>query len=148
MDRKELASNYFKEGYSCSQAVVLAFKDLIDLDEETLIKVASSFGGGMARMREVCGCVSGMFIVEGLLHGYTDPKAGDEKTKHYTNLQSIAAKFREENGSIICRELLGGVQSTNPAPDARTPEYYKKRPCAELAGLAAEILDNYLKDKK
>lgn len=145
MDRKEIAMQNFKEGYNCAQAVLLAYADLIDIDKESLAKIASSFGGGMGRLREVCGAVSGMFMVEGLLHGYSDPSAKDEKMAHYANLQALAAKFKEQNGSIVCRELLGGVQSTNPKPDERTPEYYKKRPCVELVGMAAEILEEYLK---
>jgi len=146
MDRKEIAMQLFKEGYNCAQSVLLAYADLFDLDKDSLAKLSSSFGGGMGRLREVCGAVSGMFMVEGLLHGYNDPSAKEEKMAHYANLQSLAAKFKEQNGSIVCRELLGGVPNTNPKPDERTPEYYKKRPCVELVGMAAEILENYLKE--
>ena len=141
MTYKEKAMNYFKQGYNCAQSVLLAFGDHTGLEEETAARMASAFGGGMGRMREVCGAVSGALMAAGLISGYSDPAARTEKTELYARVQRIAAGFRTENGSIICRELLGSEmgQNTNPTPDTRTPEYYRKRPCAELVGIAAEI---------
>lgn len=147
MTRKEKAENLFLEGYNCAQAVVIAFEDLHGLDRETAAKLSSSFGGGMARLREVCGSVSGMFMVAGMLYGYDDPKAKEEKAEHYARIQKLAADFTVEHGSIVCRELLGLTEKKQaPIPEARTPEYYKKRPCKEIIGMAAEILENYIKE--
>lgn len=144
MTRKENAIAYFKEGYNCSQAVVLSFKDELNMDDKSLLLIASSFGGGMGRLREVCGAVSGMFIVAGLLMGYSTPNAKLEKTEHYKRIQELANEFREKNKYIVCRDLLGISGGQPPTPDARTKEYYKKRPCADLVGDAAEIVENYL----
>ncbi len=145
MNRAEKAEQLFRQGYNCSQAVVLAFQDLLGLDEAAAARMASSFGGGMGRMREVCGAVSGMFMVIGMLYGYDDPKASTEKAAHYSRLQELAGAFREENGSIVCRELLGlGKGPDVPTPEARTETYYKKRPCAELVACAAALTERYL----
>ena len=147
MTRRETAEALFVEGYNCAQAVVIAFEDLHGVDRETVAKLSSSFGGGMGRLREVCGSVSGMFMVAGLLYGYDDPKAKEEKTEHYTRIQKLAADFAEENGSIVCRDLLGlSEKKQDPTPEARTTEYYKKRPCKELVGMATEIMENYIKE--
>ena len=147
MTRREKAENLFLEGYNCSQAVLIAFEDLHGLDRETAAKLASSFGGGMGRLREVCGSVSGMFMAAGLLYGYDDPKAKEEKAEHYTRIQKLAEDFSAKNGSIVCRELLGlAEKKQEPAPEARTAEYYKKRPCKELVGIATEIMENYIKE--
>ena len=131
----------FKNGYNCAQAVLLAFSDELEIDEKTLALISSSFGGGMGRMREVCGAVSGMFMVAGLKYGYSDPSAKQEKAELYALVQKLAAGFKEKNGSIICKELLG-VSDTSPTPEPRTAAYYKKRPCVELVGDAAELLEN------
>ena len=144
MNYRELAERHFIEGYNCAQAVVLAFEDKLGVDRDTLLKISSSFGGGMGRLREVCGTVSGMFIVAGLLGGYSSPSAIEEKAEHYARIQQLAARFKQINGSIICRELLGAkMATTTPTPEARTPEYYKTRPCARLAGDCAQILCEY-----
>ncbi len=144
----ELAKDLFIEGYNCSQAVLAAFEDEIGLDLETCLKIASSFGGGMGRLREVCGAVSGMFMVAGLIYGYTDPKDYSAKTEHYKRIQELAKQFEEQNGSIVCRELLGlSVKADAPVPEKRTEQYYKKRPCAELVELAAAIMDDYIKGR-
>ena len=147
MTRKELAMDYFYQGYNCSQSLVLAFKDKLNMDETTLSKLASSFGGGMGRLREVCGSVSGMFMVIGLLYGYSGPEKGDVKAEHYARIQELAARFEKEHGSIVCRELLGlSVKHDSPTPEARTKEYYTKRPCPEIIGSAAQILEQYLQE--
>ena len=144
--RRERAMELFLEGYNCSQSVFLTFVDYYDMDWETAARLSSSFGGGMGRLREVCGTVSGMFLAVGLIYGYDNPKDPKAKAEHYAIIQELAKTFEEKHGSIICRELLGlSVKREDPTPQARTPEYYKKRPCKELAGDAAEILEEYLK---
>ncbi len=145
----ELAMAYFKEGYNCSKSVFLAFCDEYDMDFETALKISSSFGAGMGRLREVCGAVSGMFMVAGLVYGYIDPKDHKKKTEHYERIQYLAKEFEDKNRSIICRELLGlGAGKDKPEPELRTAEYYKKRPCAELVGVAAEIMERYMEENK
>ena len=146
MDHVEKARALFLEGYNCSQSVLCAFEDLTGLDRETSARLASSFGGGMGRMREVCGTVSGALLVLGQLCGYSDPKDSRAKTEHYHLVQEFARRFKEINGTIICRELLGLTRKHDaPTPEARSADFYKKRPCRELVGMAAEILDEYMK---
>ena len=143
------AMELFKEGYNCAQAVVLAYEDYFEESPETLALMISSFGGGMGRLREVCGAVSGMFFVAGKLYGYADPKASTEKMEHYARIQELAKEFQMENGSIVCRELLGLTQKKDePTPEPRTEEYYKKRPCKELVGMAAAIMDEYMENAR
>lgn len=145
--RKEKAMQLFEEGYNCAQSVFLAFEDLHGIDRKTAAALSSSFGGGMGRLREVCGAVSGMFMVAGVLYGYDDPKAGEIKAAHYARIQELAEEFTKENRSIVCRELLGlTVKKEDPTPEARTAEYYKKRPCKELVGYAAEIMEQYIEE--
>ncbi|MDD5941066.1 C-GCAxxG-C-C family protein [Fibrobacter sp.] len=146
MTRKEKAMAYFRQGYNCAQAVVLAFADLTDMDEATLSRMSCSFGGGMGRLREVCGTVTGMFLVTGLLRGYDGAETGEVKAAHYARIQALAKEFERQNGSIVCRELLALRQKhrDDPTPEARTEAYYAGRPCVELVGSAAEILENYL----
>ena len=145
MTRKEKAMQSFLDGYNCSQCIMLAFEDLLTIDLDTALKIASPFGGGMGRLREVCGSVSGMFMVLGYIYGYSDPKDATGKKDLYAHIQEVARRYEEANGSIICRDLLGlSVQHDTPAPSERTPEYYAKRPCAAKIGSAAEILEAYL----
>ena len=142
MTHAEKAKAYFEQGYNCAQAVTLAFADEMGLKPEEAAKLASSFGGGFGRLREVCGCVSGMALAAGAICGYSDPKAKEEKAEHYALIQKLAGEFKEKNGSIICRELLEGINNdTNPVPEERTESYYKKRPCADFAYAAADILE-------
>ena len=136
----------FKKGYNCSQSIVLTFADILPLDSDALSRMASSFGGGMGRLREVCGAVSGMFMVAGLLYGYEGPETGQVKAEHYARIQDLAHRFEEKHRSIVCREMLElSVKHDAPTPEARTEEYYKKRPCVEIIGDAAQILDEYIK---
>ncbi len=145
MDKSEKAKELFKQGYNCAQAVVGAYAEELGIDMETAMKLASSFGGGMGRLREVCGAVSGMFMVAGIKYGYSSPEASLEKTEHYKKIQELAAEFSESNGSIICRELLGlQAGKDSHVPDERTEKYYKARPCVELVGDAAAILEEYI----
>ena len=148
-ERVEKAKRLFKEGgYNCCQAVVLAYNDLFGLDDETAAAVSSGFGGGMGRMREVCGAVSGMTMLAGLMKPASDPSVKDWRTANYALVQKMAGEFRDMNGSIVCKELLGLVPmgsgtpapKESPEPSDRTPEYYKKRPCEELVGRAARIV--------
>ena len=147
MTRREAAMANFYSGYNCCQAIILAFEDMIPVDTSILSKLASSFGGGMGRLREVCGSVSGMFMVVGFLYGYDGPETGQVKADHYARIQELAHRFEEKHGSIVCREMLGlSVRHDVSVPEARTDEYYKKRPCVEIIGDAAEILEQYIKE--
>ena len=143
MTKREIAEKNFLSGYNCTQAVVAAFADEPQIDRDILMRASSSFGGGFGRLREICGTVSAMGIVAGLLKGCDFSEEGIEaKAKHYALIQKLAGEFKQANGSIVCRDLLGAkLAATNPQPDARTPEYYKSRPCAKLVGDAAEILE-------
>ena len=145
---REEAENHFLEGFNCAQAVFLTFAEEFGCDRESALKISSSFGGGMGRLREVCGAVSGMFMVLGMRYGYTSPEADAEKAELYRKVQELAGKFKEENGSIICRELLSlkinGADSHIPL--TRTTEYYKKRPCAKLVGDAAYLTAKFIEE--
>lgn len=142
------AKDLFLDGYNCAQAVFCAFNDMTGLDFATASKLSSSFGGGLGRLREVCGAVSGMCMVAGILYGPAYPDDMQEKADHYARIQELARRFSEENGSIICRELLGFTDAANvsPVPEARTAQYYKKRPCAEMVECAARIMDEYISE--
>ena len=140
----------FMEGYNCAQSVFCAFTDVTGLDMEASARLASSFGGGLGRLREVCGTVSAAAMVLGMARGYSSPADPEAKKAHYALVREFAARFRAAEGSIICRELLAranvdpGALQPGGDPDARTPEYYKKRPCPELARQAALLLDQML----
>jgi len=144
MNHSEKAAELFYNGYNCAQAIMVAFADVTGLEEAYAAKMISSFGGGMGRLREVCGAVSGMLMVAGILYGYDEPGEDDAAKKaHYQLVQDLCSRFREEAGSIICRELLDNPPS-DPNPSPRTAEYYKDRPCARFVMLAARILDEYI----
>lgn len=144
-NKREKAQALFKQGYNCAQSVLLAYADELNLDKKTAAMISSSFGGGMGRMREVCGAVSGMFMVMGLKKGYSEAEDVEGKARLYAQIQELAARFKKLNGSIICRELLEGVEkSSSPTPSERTQQYYKKRPCELLVGDAAQIIEEYL----
>ena len=144
MDHGIYGAELFLQGYNCAQAVTVAFCDVTGLTPEFSARMASSFGGGMGRMREVCGAVSGMLMVAGLLYGYDDPGEKDvNKKAHYQLVQELAGAFREEIGSIVCREILKNPPS-DPNPTPRTEEFYKTRPCARMVMTAARILDEYI----
>ena len=143
MDHSMRAAELFLNGANCAQAVVLAFGDLTGLEDSLAARLSSSFGGGMGRMREVCGAVSGMLMVAGLLYGYEIPGDDVSKKAHYHLVQHLAGKFREEAGSIVCREILKNPPS-DPNPTPRTAEFYRKRPCVRMVMTAARILDAYI----
>lgn len=150
MSEKDRAVELFKEGYNCSQSVFVAFADRFGIDEETAKKISAGLGGGIGRMREVCGAVSGAAMVIGSICAPTEGKDNDSKQKNYELVREFAKRFTEENGSIICRELLGleVKMESSAKPESRTAEYYKKRPCAELVECAAQILEELIKEEK
>lgn len=134
MDRVERAEALFTYGKNCAQSVFASFADEFGMDEETAVKVSCGLGGGVGRMREVCGAVSAAAMVLGM-------RAGGDKTKAYPVIQDFCARFKAEAGSIVCRDLLEGTgATTGGAPAARTSEYYQKRPCVELVKLAVKLL--------
>lgn len=140
----EKAYNAFYKGYNCSQCVALAFAPEMGLTEEQALKLASGFGGGFGRMREVCGAFSGMTLVLGALYGNISPA---QKTQTYREVQALAEQYKQRNGggSIICRELLGLTKAEgSPVASPRTEDYYKKRPCPELVRLAADLIAEYI----
>lgn len=152
-ERVAKAKRLFKEdGYNCCQAVVLAYNDLFGIDDTMAAALSSGFGGGMGRMREVCGSVSGMVILAGLMAPADNPSDKNGRTRNYALVQDVAGEFRGINGSIVCRELLGltpmsassPVSLESPEPSDRTAEYYTKRPCEELVGISARIIGEKL----
>ena len=144
----EKAVKLFKEdGWNCAQSVYGAFTDLTGMDQRTAMRISSSFGGGMGRLREVCGAVSGAIMVLGVLFACDDPTDLDAKAAHYALVQDFAARFKERAGTIICRELIANQADTAPTPEPRTEKYYKKRPCALLVQDAAEIVEEILAER-
>lgn len=150
-ERVTRAVGYFKSGYNCAQAVVMAYDDIMDLSVEALAKIAAPFGGGMGRMREVCGTVSGMTFIAGAILPAINPQNLEERKANYALVQHFAQCFRQENGDIVCRRLLGlepmAERSETPMPSQRTEEYYRKRPCAEYVASAARIVAEYLAER-
>lgn len=151
MDAEERACRArenFTNGYNCAQSVAMAFADVFGeqgVSPDVVARLSSPFGGGMGRLREVCGAVSAMLMVLGVVEGYDDPTTFDAKMELYQKVQRLAGEYRAQNGSIICRELLGLDEGPSEArPERRTDEYYKRRPCAELCASAARTLAEYL----
>ena len=142
-NHSQKAAELFVNGCNCSQAVLVAFAEDCGIDEKTAMKLSSSFGGGMGRLREVCGAVSGMFMVAGLLVGYENTDSKEKKDEHYKLIQTLAEEFNKIHDTYICRELLGTIGKSSPISDPRTAEYYKTRPCVKFVITAAEILDKY-----
>lgn len=137
----------FRQGYNCSQTVALTFADWYDVPTELMARISASFGGGIGRMRETCGTASGMFLLAGL--ETATPEANAEiKRKNYAEVQMLAERFRSETGSLLCRELLGLNHVTkDPTPEARTEQYYKKRPCIRMIETAIGIYVDFLREK-
>lgn len=149
-NRIQRAVELFKSGYNCSQSVVAAFADLYGFTEEQALRMSASFGGGIGRMRQTCGAACGMFLLAGLDTGAVDAEDRAGKSHNYEVVQQLAEKFRAENGSLICAELLGlstTVAHRDTQAEPRTDLYYKKRPCVEMVETAARIFANYLKEK-
>ena len=145
MDHGLKAAELFLSGYNCAQAVAVAFHGELGLTESQAAKMASAFGGGMGRMREVCGAVSGMLLVLSQLYGYDTPGDDISKKELYSRVQALAAAFRAENGSIICREILKNPPS-DPNPTPRTAEFYAKRPCAKMVMTAARLMEQFMEE--
>lgn len=150
-ERVNRAVDYFMQGYGCCQSVVAAFADLYGLDETMAKKIAAGFGGGVGRMRMMCGAVSGIVMLVGLHCGQTEGSDRDGKSACYKVVQDLLAKSKEENGSLICAEILGikGYEKAHSTyiASARTAEYYKSRPCAAKVESAARIFAEYLKSQ-
>ena len=144
MTREEQAVQYFLNGYNCAQSVFLAFAPDIGVEAEPAARLSSAFGGGMGRLREVCGAVSGMLMAAGALYGYASPGDDGAKAELYALVQELAGQFKAEFGTMICRELLGREGAEPPVPEKRTAAYYADRPCARLVGGAARILEAYM----
>lgn len=148
-ERVEEAVRLFKSGYNCAQSVTLAFADLYGVPRELALRMSSSFGGGIGRMRETCGAACGMFMLAGLETGAVDGADAEGKKQNYATVQELAEEFKRRNGSLLCRELLGlskpVVEST---PEARTEGYYQKRPCAKMVEEAARIYAEYLEKRR
>lgn len=148
--RVDIAEKLFREGYNCSQSVFGTYGDLYGLERDMVMRLAASFGGGMGRMREVCGTLSGVFLIAGMETGATEGRDAAGKKRNYDMVQRLAAEYRRENGSIICRELLGldkdgkKADTSVTTPDARTEDYYKKRPCIQLIRRAAQMAEEML----
>ncbi len=142
ISRADRAKEYFSSGYNCAQSVFLAFSDLYGIDQETAAKLTIGLGGGVGRLREVCGAVSAAVLLIGLEQGTADTTDDTTKAALYEEVQRFAARFKEEEGSIICRDLLGlGQENASPQPDKRTQAYYEERPCPRLVWLAAHMFE-------
>lgn len=149
-ERQKRAMELFHQGYNCCQSVALAYSDVLKeragLEEDQIMALASGFGGGIGRLREVCGCVSGMTFVAGAV--CPAPAGSPKRTENYALVQELAEKYRQENGSIVCRDLLGirVAEKESPKPSERTAEYYHARPCEQLVGCAARIIGTKLRE--
>lgn len=144
-EHSKRAKELFEQGYNCAQSVFAAFSDDNGMDFETALKISSSFGGGMGRLREVCGAVTAMFMIAGMKLGYTDPQDDEAKAEHYKLIQSLASRFKEMHGSFICYDLLGLERGAdNPTPEKRSDEYYRSRPCSDLVEYAAEMIEEFI----
>ncbi len=148
-DRIERAVENFKKGYNCTQSVVEAFADIYGVDQNLALRMAASFGGGIGRMRLTCGTACGMFLLAGLETGVTDPSDRMGKGANYAVVQQLAEEFKSECGSLICADLLGLNRNapTPSTPEARTEDYYKKRPCPEIVRTAASIYARFLESR-
>ena len=148
-DHAALAEAYFKDGCNCAQSVFCAFEDVTGFDHETSLRLGSSYGGGFGRLREVCGAFSAAAGVLGLLYGYTDLTDPQAKADHYALVQALAADFKADFGTIVCRELLGKAgAASSPVPSPRTAEYHATRPCGGLVRRAAELVDRIMESRQ
>ena len=146
-DHADKACELFAGGLNCAQSVFVAFTDVTGMDKDLAMRLSSSFGAGMGRMREVCGACSAMFMIAGILYGTGESFSHEDKTEHYKRIQQLAAEFKAEHDTIICRELLNELPVTStPEPEKRTEKYYKVRPCVKFVRTAAGILDRYISE--
>lgn len=149
MSRAEQAKQYFLQGYACSQAVALAFADITGIDEKLISKIMLPFGGGLGRLRMTCGAVSGMAAVIGMVFAEAG-NTPENKKQTYAIVQELCGKFKAETGSLVCAELLSGMQvpvEVGGNAEPRTQEYYRKRSCGDMVAFAAQIVEEYLKEK-
>lgn len=149
MNYSKNAVELFYNGYNCCQAIVLAFKDLLNIDEQQLLALASSFGGGISRLREVCGCISGMSIVLGLLYGNYDVCDNEKKSNHYARIQRLSFEFKKVMKSYICADLLN-IERKPSSPQAalRTNEYYVNRPCAKYIAYMSKLIEKEIENER
>lgn len=151
-DRIQRAVENFMKGYGCAQSVVAAFADLYGLDDTMAKRIAAGFGGGVGRMRMICGAVSGLVMLAGLDCGQTEGSDREGKAYCYKVVQELLETFKQRNGSVVCAELLGlngcPIVKNTYVPDERNAEYYKKRPCAQKVESAARIFAEYLQRKQ
>ncbi len=148
MTHADKAEELFLAGYNCAQSVIGAFCEEYGLSLDMALKMSAPFGGGFGRQREVCGAVSGMLMIAGLLWGYETPETGTQKGKHYALVREMCDKFKEKNGSIVCRDILGKRAEVGGNPSPRTESFYKTRPCVKCVRDAADILDQYIAEHK
>ena len=147
-ERAQRAKAFFNEGYNCAQSVAMAYADITNLDEKMVATITASFGGGLGRLREVCGAVSGMAFVASFISPCPTADNAEAKKANYALVQEFAEQFRQQNGNIVCRSLLGlDRPKDEPTPSPRTSEYYQKRPCAEYVYDAALIVGKHLENK-
>ena len=147
MNHSQEAERLFREGYNCSQAVFCAFGDLTGIEKDAGARLSAAFGGGMGRLREVCGTMSGALLVLGILYGYDEPGNIEAKKEHYALVQKFARRFEERFGALRCKEILKNIQVTpGGEPEPRTPEFYNRRPCPGIVAGAAELLDEIIKE--
>lgn len=145
-ERIEMAVALFKEGYNCAQSVVAAFADQYGFTREQALKMSASFGGGIGRMRETCGAACGLFMLAGLETGAVEGADREGKARNYAVVQELAEEFKRRNGALKCADLLG-LSKKEPVvstPEARTAQYYAKRPCVKMVEEAARIWTEYL----
>lgn len=140
----EIAGALFLSGYNCAQSVLCAFADVTGFGDQEAIHIAAGLGGGVARMREICGTISAMAIVMGCVYGSDQPQDHAAKAALYAHVQAAAAQFKEKAGSMICRELLGSLDDGRNQPEERSEAYYHRRPCKRFVELAAATLEQYL----
>lgn len=145
-DRVQKAVELFMSGYNCSQSVVAAFADMYGFTQDQALRMSASFGGGIGRMREICGAACGMFLLAGLETGATEASDREGKAANYAVVQELAVEFKKRKGSLICRELLGlrKKEPVSAMPEERNAQYYSKRPCARMVEEAAKIWSEYL----
>ena len=148
-ERVQKAVALFKKGYNCSQSVFLAYNDILGIEDTLAATLSAPLGGGMGRLREVCGAVSASFIIIGFKYPSNNPEDKVAKTRNYVAVQELAAEFRAKNGSIVCRKLLGlDHKQDAPEPSDRTEAYYKRRPCADYVATAARLVGERLNSKE
>ena len=149
-ERIEKAVELFKEGFNCSQSVVAAFADHYGFTREQALRMSASFGGGIGRMRETCGAACGLFMLAGLETGATTGADSAGKAANYALVQELAEEFKKRNGALKCADLLG-LSKKEPVvstPEARTNQYYAKRPCVKMVEEAARIWCEYLEKQE